>query len=246
MSGPRLLFLYPPLYQSLKIQETHTALRTIPKATFHLSRKKFHNTTRRREEVYAQRYGPAAEQLPPPIQGGSLGSIPPNIKEVGASKSATKASETKAQDANKSTLNSSPDTEQNLEPKSDSSTSADKVTSSAQLNAEASRLQEVTESNSNDRADKPLEKVLQMEAPTSTKSEEHKPPHLHTPPYLHNFDTFTLVKDLQKGGFTQDQSVTVMKAIRSLMTINLDVAKEGLISKSDVENVFVPSPGLLS
>ncbi|KAL8648626.1 MAG: hypothetical protein Q9226_005911 [Calogaya cf. arnoldii] len=41
---------------------------------------------------------------------------------------------------------------------------------------------------------------------------------------------------LQKGGFTQAQSVTLMKAVRGLLATNLDVARAGLISKSDVEN----------
>lgn len=30
-----------------------------------------------------------------------------------------------------------------------------------------------------------------------------------------------------------------MKAVRGLLAVNLDVAKEGLVSKSDVENVSV-------
>lgn len=88
------------------------------------------------------------------------------------------------------------------------------------------------------RTAKPLETVLQMGAPTVEKPEEHKGPHLHAPPYVHHFDTFTLVKDLEKGGFTEEQSVTIMKAVRGLLAVNLDVAKEGLISKSDVENVI--------
>ena len=85
---------------------------------------------------------------------------------------------------------------------------------------------------------KPLERVLQMDSP----DEEHKPPHLHAPPYVHHFDTFTLVRNLENEGFTQAQSVTLMKAVRSLLALNLDVARESLVSKSDVENV---GPSLL-
>ena len=88
-------------------------------------------------------------------------------------------------------------------------------------------------------ASQPLETVLQMEPPTTTGSEEHKHPHLHAPPYVHHFDTFTLVNDLEKGGFTLDQSVTLMKAVRSLLAINMELARDGLVSKSDVENVCV-------
>ena len=89
----------------------------------------------------------------------------------------------------------------------------------------------------------PLETVLHIEPPTASRAEaRHKtPPHLEAPPYVHHFDTYTLVKDLSKGGFTEDQSITMMKAVRSLLAVNLDMAKDGLVSKSDVENVSRPS-----
>lgn len=93
---------------------------------------------------------------------------------------------------------------------------------------------------------KALETVLHMEAPTSKKPEEHHLHHLHAPPYVHHFDMYSLVKDLEKGNFTEDQSITVMKAVRGLLAVNLDVAKEGLVSKSDVENVHRDSPAILS
>lgn len=83
---------------------------------------------------------------------------------------------------------------------------------------------------------KPLNTVMEMPAPSVEKPEEHKLPHLHTPPYVHHFDTYTLVNDLQRGGFSAEQSVTVMKAVRGLLAQNLDVAREGLVGKSDVEN----------
>jgi hypothetical protein len=77
--------------------------------------------------------------------------------------------------------------------------------------------------------------------PPETPEEENaaKPPHLQTPPYVHHFDTFTLVKQVEAGGFTEDQSITAMKAVRGLLALNLDVAKAGLVSKSDVENVSI-------
>lgn len=89
---------------------------------------------------------------------------------------------------------------------------------------------------------KTLEKVLHLEAPTSNRAKQQKPPHLQAPPYVHHFDTYTLVNDLSKGNFTQDQSVTLMKAIRSLLAVNLEMARAGLVSKSDVENVRSQSP----
>lgn len=108
-------------------------------------------------------------------------------------------------------------------------------------NAGVSRSTEVAQdSPAKDGAPNALETVLHIDPDSASKSDEHKPPHLQAPPYVHHFDTYSLVKDLEKGSFTQDQSVTLMKAIRGLLAINLDVAKEGLVSKSDVENVRPP------
>lgn len=86
----------------------------------------------------------------------------------------------------------------------------------------------------------PLETVLEMPPPETPEEENAaKPPHLQTPPYVHHFDTFTLVKQVEAGGFTEDQSITAMKAVRGLLALNLGVAKAGLVSKSDVENVNI-------
>jgi hypothetical protein len=84
----------------------------------------------------------------------------------------------------------------------------------------------------------PLETVLQMPPPeTAEERNAKKPPHLQTPPYVHHFDTYTLVQQVEAGGFTEEQAITAMKAVRGLLALNLDVAKAGLVSKSDVENV---------
>ena len=84
----------------------------------------------------------------------------------------------------------------------------------------------------------PLETVLHM-PPPETEEEENasKPPHLQTPPYVHHFDTYTLVQQVGAGGFTNEQAITSMKAVRGLLALNLEVEKKGLVSKSDVENV---------
>ncbi|KAI0430472.1 hypothetical protein F5Y09DRAFT_341645 [Xylaria sp. FL1042] len=77
----------------------------------------------------------------------------------------------------------------------------------------------------------PMEAVLHMPPP----NESHHP-HISKPTYVHHFDSYTLVKQLQAGGYTQDQAITVMKAIRALLAQNLDVAQEGLVRKSDIDN----------
>jgi hypothetical protein len=85
---------------------------------------------------------------------------------------------------------------------------------------------------------KELEMVLSIPSPSEVKgSPQHRHPHLEASPYEHHFDTYTLVRDLaSREGYTDEQAVTLMKAIRLMLAINLDVAKEGLVSKSDTEN----------
>ncbi|KAL5319817.1 hypothetical protein ACEPPN_012875 [Leptodophora sp. 'Broadleaf-Isolate-01'] len=83
----------------------------------------------------------------------------------------------------------------------------------------------------------PLETVLHMPPPETAEEENaSKPPHLQTPPYVHHFDTYTLVQRVEAGGFSNEQAITSMKAVRGLLALNLEVARKGLVSKSDVEN----------
>ena len=55
--------------------------------------------------------------------------------------------------------------------------------------------------------------------------------------HFHHFDTYTMARNLQDGGFSEKQAVTTMKAMRVTLAENLDWAKKGLVSKSNVENV---------
>ncbi|KAL4905326.1 hypothetical protein BDW74DRAFT_21464 [Aspergillus multicolor] len=83
----------------------------------------------------------------------------------------------------------------------------------------------------------PLEGVLHMPSPSSYLTPStNQPPHMAPPPYVHHFDTYSLVQDLAKGGFTDKQSITIMKGVRQILQNNLDFAKQNLTSKSDVEN----------
>lgn len=90
--------------------------------------------------------------------------------------------------------------------------------------------------------DNPLEGVLHMPSPsayltpTGPSTSGDKPPHLSPAPYVHHFDTYSLVRDLSSGGFGQENAVTIMKAVRLILQNNIDLAKQGLTSKSDVEN----------
>ncbi|RAH77568.1 hypothetical protein BO86DRAFT_392494 [Aspergillus japonicus CBS 114.51] len=90
----------------------------------------------------------------------------------------------------------------------------------------------------------PLEGVLHMPSPSSylttgggaAPDPTSNPPNLSPAPYVHYFDTYSLVRDLSKSGFSDEQSITIMKAVRSILQSNLDLAKQSLTSKSDVEN----------
>lgn len=101
-----------------------------------------------------------------------------------------------------------------------------------------------------------LDMVLSIPSPSEIKgggnSHSSSHPHLEASPYEHHFDTYTLVQELCKQQsppptatgevpdpvipFSEAQSVTLMKAIRLMLAQNLDLAKDGLVSKSDTEN----------
>ncbi|KAK6349754.1 hypothetical protein TWF696_006030 [Orbilia brochopaga] len=52
----------------------------------------------------------------------------------------------------------------------------------------------------------------------------------------HNFDSYAMVKQLEAGGFTYGQSVGAMKLVRGLLAMNLDKAKNSMMTKSMSEN----------
>lgn len=72
--------------------------------------------------------------------------------------------------------------------------------------------------------------------PSPQYEEQHKPPHLKTPPYVHHFDTYGLVRELHRSNYTREQSTTLMKAVRGMLISNMELARAGLVSKSNVEN----------
>lgn len=252
MSIPRLTFLYPHLFKPLRVHDAGLVLQPLRVGPSHLSKARLSTTRPRTQETYPQRYGTAAEPQPPPPPGTQMPEKPPNEKslagaiekEVNAPNRQEEKKQIKAP-PKKDPPEKDPDKTAS-EPKEDADTSRDEEIDAAlrdpskratELDASESTPKEAAETA---RKTKPLETVLQMGPPTIDKPEDHKAPHLQAPPYVHHFDTFSLVKDLEGGGFSDDQSVTIMKAIRGLLALNLDVAKEGLVSKSDVENVRCP------
>ena len=256
MSIPRLTFLYPHLFKSLRVHHAARVSQPLRVAPNHLSKAAFSTTSppTQEAEAYPQRYGTAAEPQPPP-PGTTMPEKPRNDKSLAGA--IEQEVNTPSKQEEKKQIKAPPKKEPDKtasEPKDEGDKSRDgeidatlrdpskratELDASKSTPKDAAQAAEAAETA---RRTKPLETVLQMGPPTEEKAEEHKAPHLQAPPYVHHFDTFSLVKDLEGGGFSEDQSVTVMKAIRGLLALNLDVAKEGLVSKSDVENVrYSPS-----
>ncbi|KAL8922568.1 MAG: hypothetical protein Q9208_005071 [Pyrenodesmia sp. 3 TL-2023] len=244
MSTPRLTFLYPHLFRPRTFPKPIATPSPHGDSRPHSRKARLSTTARRRGETYAQRYGSAADiQLPPPSQPPVTNDLGRDKTLAGAIEKEVKAPATQRPEEKKA--------EQAPNPKEASSKpppKASKEASTAKQSPIGDKARNLDASESHPQeslrniaieggpSTHPLSTVLSREEPTTTTPEEHKPPHLQAPRYIHHFDTYTLVKDLQKGEFTEDQSVTLMKAVRMLLAQNLDVAREGLVSKSDIEN----------
>ena len=249
MSIPRLTFLYPHLFKSLRVHDAGLVLQPLRIGPNRLSKAGFSTTGACKQETYPQRYGTAAEPQPPP-SGTPVPEKPRNDKSLAGAIEKEVNTPNKQEEEKQIRAPPKKDPDKTAsEPKDEADKSRDGEIDVAlrdpskratELNASESTPEEAAEAAETARKTKPLETVLQMGPPTTDKAEDHKAPHLQAPPYVHHFDTFSLVKDLEGGGFSEDQSVTIMKAIRGLLALNLDVAKEGLVSKSDVENVRYP------
>ena len=248
MSIPRLPFLYPHLFAPVRIPKPVLTLKPLHGAHTPLQKAGISTARPHRQETYPQRYGTAAEPQPlpgmPPKSQQDISLTGAIEKEVkGDSKTEHKSVEAPPSKTpeKRAVLDlkdkDNPDNSRDVAIKA---TMRDPSARATELDASESHPKQPSPQSISDkqaRIAKPLETVLEMGAPPTEKPEKHKALHMHAPPYVHHFDTFTLVKDLEKGGFSEEQSVTLMKAVRGLLAVNLDVAKEGLVSKSDVENV---------
>ncbi|KAL8658325.1 MAG: hypothetical protein Q9202_007590, partial [Teloschistes flavicans] len=253
MSGPRLTFLYPSSFKPNPFGESTAATRPLRHLRSRPHKYPLSTSARRKQETYAQRYGSATEpQLPPPSQPpvpnhlgrekSLAGAFEKEVKAPASTATEQKA-ESKAQpkETSKPTKEAAKPQEPNPSPSEEKEKPPTEIQTQQKLDPSESHPKETptTTSALEPRDSKPLDTVLNRTAasPSSaTSSEEHKPPHLQAPPYLHHFDTFSLVRSLHAGGFTHPQSVTLMKTVRGLLATNLDVARDGLVSKSDVEN----------
>ncbi|KAI9802827.1 MAG: hypothetical protein M1833_001426 [Piccolia ochrophora] len=226
MATLRLSFLYPSWVWMVRACEP-TPARTSKAIKYHRPPhvRSFHSAIRSQQEATPRkRYGKAREP-----QLSAENKTPPSKPDDDVKPTSDKSSAAASKDAD-----SAPERPSLPEPASDSPKPSEKA-QAAEAPAPPQRDPPPTEHLSTPNA-KPLETVLHMDPPSSSTAQAQKPPHLQAPPYVHHFDTYTLVRDLERGGFTQEQAVTHMKAVRSLLALNAEVAKEGLVSKSDVEN----------
>jgi hypothetical protein len=222
MSVPRLPFLWPHLFKGQYSFEGQAVRASLSRARPQLERA-FHQTCRRRQ-LSQQRYGSAAEPLPPPPKPSEQGKqVAPEAADAAAGREAN--GKDSAVGEGKALQKDDKGAETGSRPPPQDAGKESMPVQEAHVVPTPDGARPLAE----------LEKMLHLEPPTSRK--QQKSPHLQAPPYVHHFDSHTLVKALQKDGFTEDQSITIMKAVRTLLAINLDVAKEELVSKSDIENV---------
>jgi hypothetical protein len=238
MSTTRLAFLYPHLFRAVRLGESTAAVQ--PTKTRHRSQpcrsspyaSSFSTSARARQAPF-ERHGTAVE---PQLVTPSVITPPPPEKRITSRLPDPSPDDTKKAAAENASSKESHETEipSNDEVKetlSDGKGSLGSKESKESKDATSSTPQQAAVEETM-RHGGPMEAVLHMPSPESLHH-----PHIPTPQYVHHFDSYSLVKQLEDSGYSRDQSITVMKAVRSLLAQNLDVAQEGLVSKRDVDNV---------
>ncbi|KAM9880085.1 MOZ protein represents a chromatin-associated acetyltransferase [Verticillium dahliae] len=235
MSTARLTFLYPPLFRPLRVSTgVVQATRT--------SRKRYADPRRQRavfstafapRAPVARRHGKAVEPLPAPAEDDEMRPplAPPSPEAL------AKDSELAAAAA--AAAATTPTTEPAAEAQPPPPTAQGPADTSAESDAQgkdAAASDSREEARQDAKKSGPLEAMLQMPEPGTDEGGARQHPHLSPPPYVHHFDSYSLVRQLQAGGYTEVQATSVMKAVRRILAQNLDVAQDSLVSKSDVEN----------
>lgn len=238
-SNLRLTFLYPHLYKNVRINDSTT--KAVKRRLGRFKKETpFSTSCHREQERFTQRHGKAVEPFLP--QGMLKEDVKVFVRDsktegdtstVDGSKRKTTKRSTPVRKEPSSSAPLSEETQKAAVIPGDENFAA-RVDDSSPLTP----LQEaaINTSTTND----PLSKVLLVDSETEPPIDPDIP-HLATPPYVHHFDSFTLVKQIEDGGFTNAQAITAMKAVRGLLAQNLEIAKEGLVSASDVENVRMRS-----
>ncbi|CAN8097170.1 unnamed protein product [Discula destructiva] len=253
MSTPRLTFLYPHLFRNTaRLGESHahrcrrfrspTAPPPPPPASPKHHASSFGTSTSSSKPNFAPRVGKGIEPIKPLGDVQAAPALESHMKDAPSPspapndapdrtpstdrEQAAKALDPAA-DALRATLSSPGVSSEDKAAAQDAADSAPGATTSTEDGSGGQPKKK--------RATGPMDAVLHMVAPDNVPAAE-KPPHLTPPPYVHHFDSYSLVKELEGGGYTNAQAITAMKAVRTLLAQNLEVAQGGLISKSDVEN----------
>ncbi|RFU32218.1 hypothetical protein B7463_g4105, partial [Scytalidium lignicola] len=251
MATARLTFLYPHLFRGIRFSEpVIPTTRARNRSQCYRQTPKAFSTSERRPLTVPRRHGKAVEPQKPQSEE--------EIKDILVEKEASKdggrdakleedSNEPEAgpqeQDRESQPSSTAPSPSERIDaaklPRDDSGDTTpigmlNTSTESGNQTSDTEAAENTAKESINDiRA--PLETVLHMPPPDYQES-GHRPPHLQPPPYVHHFDTYTLVQQVEAGGLTEEQSITFMKAIRGLLAHNLDLANAGLVSKNDVEN----------
>ncbi|KAI0443798.1 hypothetical protein F4803DRAFT_292071 [Xylaria telfairii] len=226
MSTVRLTFLYPHLFRAARLAEpTKTRYRSRPCRSNPYTRSL--STSARAAQAVFERHGTAVEPLPvlPDVvelpQPDKIASRSPNPSPNPPPNEIEKAAaeDNKESDASHETEIPPGDATKGTTP------DGNNTASTASTAPQQAAINETVQQGG------PMEAVLHMPPPNASRH-----PHISKPTYVHHFDSYTLVKQLQVGGYTQAQAITAMKAIRTILAQNLDVAQDGLVGKSDVDN----------
>ncbi|KAH7371994.1 hypothetical protein BKA66DRAFT_572557 [Pyrenochaeta sp. MPI-SDFR-AT-0127] len=224
MTAPRLPFLWPMLFRPSKASRIHAApapdTMVFGSNRLQRGRRHFATTHRWSEESPTQRYGKAHEPAP-------------HLRDQDAAKSTDpSASSTLEKSAQEQVLRDAEEEEHAATPTKSPSTPPKPSTIEDTPPPQPPQPPPDPPKTGDP---KPLDSVLHM--PSPQEEEEHKLPHLKTPPYVHHFDTYGLVRELTRNSaYTSPQSITIMKGVRQILLDNMELAREGLVSKSNVEN----------
>jgi Protein of unknown function (DUF1640) len=247
MAAPRLPFLYPSLSRSARSCKpaSHSTRVSSYNPVSQLAISIRHRCA---QSTYPRRYGPATESRLPPPSWPKEESVdqpfsgPPSGKGTPQTQRAeTPQDQTQTQDARKVSKDAAGEAGKNdaVESTPANGPGDEQSTQTTASESEAPGSSNQGENHSGGPPD-PVPQIssdssslISSEVPRSTN---HKLPHLAPPRYIHHFDTYSTVKDLEKGGFVGEQATTIMKAIRGILQEKLNLAQASLTSKSDIQN----------
>ncbi|KAH7041296.1 uncharacterized protein B0I36DRAFT_312542 [Microdochium trichocladiopsis] len=240
MSTTRLTFLYPALFRG-----TGTRARDIaPQAVRRTQRcRKSTSSGPRTASPFSTssatpktafpRHGSAVEPVDTTSSSGGEARPVPESTRQAKREPTTPANPNEKQTPAKEEQQTASAKQQSTKPAAEASPDTESVTlaAAAAAGAAAGKTPQQAAADAKMKQGGPMDAVLHMPPPESTPH-----PHIAPSPYVHHFDTYTLVKQLETGGYSKEQATTAMKAIRRLLAHHLEVAQEGLVSKSDVDN----------